>query len=33
VNEIPSQNAIQALEKTTVLYISKYDLEVLYEKA
>lgn len=33
VNEIPSENAIQAVEKTTVLYISKNDLELLYQKA
>ena len=32
VNEVPSHNAIQAVEKTTVLYISKNDLEMLYEK-
>ncbi|WP_298417137.1 Crp/Fnr family transcriptional regulator [uncultured Kordia sp.] len=32
INKIPSQNAIQAIEKTTVLYISKDDLELLYFK-
>lgn len=32
VNKTPSQNAIQAVEKTTVLYISKEDLEALYEQ-
>ncbi|WP_298513561.1 Crp/Fnr family transcriptional regulator [uncultured Kordia sp.] len=32
INETPSQNAIQAVEKTTVLSISKNDLEVLYTK-
>ncbi|WP_430411444.1 Crp/Fnr family transcriptional regulator [Kordia sp.] len=32
VNEIPSHNTIQALEKTIVLCISKNDLELLYEK-
>lgn len=32
VNETPSHNAIQAVEKTTVLYISKNDLELLYQK-
>ncbi|WP_420570766.1 Crp/Fnr family transcriptional regulator [Kordia sp.] len=32
INEIPSQNAIQTLETTTVLSISKDDLEFLYRK-
>lgn len=32
INEIPSHNAIQTVEKTTVLYISKNDLELLYQK-
>ncbi|MGH1386490.1 Crp/Fnr family transcriptional regulator [Kordia sp.] len=32
INEVPSHNAIQAVENTTVLYISKSDLELLYEK-
>ena len=32
INEVASDNAIQAVEKTTVLYISKNDLEILYQK-
>lgn len=32
INEVPSHNAIQAVEKTIVLYISKNDLEILYQK-
>ena len=32
VNEIPSVNAIQALEKTTVLQLTKKDMESLFSK-
>lgn len=32
INEVPSLNAIQAIEKTTVLSISKEQLEMLYRK-
>lgn len=32
VNEVPSSNAIQAVEKTNVLSISKTELEILYCK-